>query len=228
MIYEVTVLQDYYGQQVLNRYNYLSSGTFVGSTGAAALLFALGLIPSGADFPTDSLYGLIQNNTVTALTYVQALSKAIREAPTDFLDVGYAAGVIGQGVGTQPMSPALGLGFRTNRTRTDIARGTKRLAGIDETFVELGGRLVSAAQTVANNIAEALTEVLSYTEDGSSATFAPIVVGKEKYAVPDTDRFAYKYYDTVSEQMDHIAEGVTWQAYDTIRTQTSRQYGHGA
>lgn len=227
MLYEVTVLADYYGQQVLNRYNYLSSGTFVGVVPSFALLVAMGLIDSGGDFPTDTLYGLIQDNTVSEMTYVQALAKALYDDPTDFYDNGYAAGVIGAGVGSQPMSPVNALGFRTNRTRTDIARGTKRFSGIDETFVEDGGKLVSAAVTVANNIATALGETLSYTDGGSSATFAPVIVSKEMYTTPPAPK-AYRYYGTLSEQLDHIAEGVVWQPYDTIRTQTSRQYGHGA
>jgi len=39
---------------------------------------------------------------------------------------------------------------------------------------------------------------------------------------------AYRYYETEEEQLEHIMENVTWTAYDRIRSQTSRQYGHGA
>lgn len=227
MLYEVTVLQDYFGQQVLNRYNYLSSGTFVGVTGSFALLSVLGLIDVSGDFPTDSLYGKIQDNTVNELTYVQALAKALYDDPTDFIDRGYAAGVVGQATGTSPMSPVVAIGFKTNRTRTDIARGTKRLAGVDETYVQDGGELTSGYVTVGNDIADRMSETLSYTDGGSSANFAPVVVGKEMYTTPPAPK-AYRYYGTLSEQLDHIAEGVVWQLYPFIRTQTSRQYGHGA
>ena len=227
MLYEVTVLMAYFDQQILNRYNYLSSGTFVGATGSFALLNAMGLIDTAGSFPTDSLYGAIQDNSANELIFVQALAKALYDDPTDFFDNGYAAGVVGEGVSSAPMSPTAALGFRTNRTRTDIARGTKRFAGIDETFVGDGGVLVPAAITVANDLAERMSEVLSYTTGGSSATFAPVIVGKEMYTTPPAPK-AYRYYDTLSEQLDHIAEGIVWQPYGTIRTQTSRQYGHGA
>lgn len=227
MLYEVTVLQDYFGQQVVNRYNYLSSGTFVGFSGSLALLTAMGLIDASGSFPTDSLYGKIQDNTVAELTYIQALAKALYDDPTDFFDNGYAAGVIGQATGTDPMSPTTAIGFKTNRTRTDIARGTKRLAGVDESYVTDGGLLTSGYVTVGNDIADRMSETLSFTDGGSSATFAPVIVGKEMYTTPPAPK-AYRYYGTLSEQLDHIAENIVWQLYPSVRTQTSRQYGHGA
>ncbi len=227
MIYEVTVLCDYFGQQIVNRYNYLSAGTFVGTSGSLALLTAMGLIPAGVAFPDTSLYGIVQNYASSQLKFVQGLAKALYDDPTDFFDNGYATGVVGQSTGTAPMSPTAALGFRTNRTRTDIARGTKRFAGIDETFVDAGGVLSSGAQGAADEIAEALSEVLSYTERGSSATFEPIVVGKQKYTAP-SGKPAYRYYSTLADQLEKIAQNIVWQPYGTIRTQTSRQYGHGS
>ena len=68
-----------------------------------------------------------------------------------------------------------------------------------------------------------------YDDEGNTLTFTPIVCKKQKYAVPDSDpvRYAYRYFPTEAEQMDEIAEGVTWQAYTQTRSQTSRQYGRG-
>jgi hypothetical protein len=227
MIYEVTLESLYYDQQVINRWNYLSTGSVVGITGAGALLTALGAIDVAGVFDATTLFGRMQDLQSPAVTYVSVLAKAIREAPTDFYDYGYPAGTIGQGGGTGDMSPTAAFGFRSNRTRTDISRGTKRLVGVQESNVDAGGIFNSGTLGAMDLIADEMSEVLSYTTGGSSVTFAPIVVQKEKIEL-EPDHFTYRYYETIAEQLEHIAIGITWQSYQQVRTQVSRQYGHGS
>lgn len=227
MIYEVTLIQSYFDQQVINRWNYLSSGAVVGIVPSVALTQVLGFVPDAGLFPEGTLARALQDIQVTTLQYVSVLTKAIREAPTDFYDFAFPSGVTGQDGGANPMSPTAALGFRSSRTRTDIARGTKRLAGISEPNVGAGGVLVPALDPLLEDIDTLMSTSFPYTDGGSSATFAPIIVQKEMYTTPPAKK-AYRYYETIAEQLEHIAQGVVWTHYPQIRTQTSRQYGHGA
>jgi len=227
LIYEVTLNQTYYGQSIVNRWNYLSTGTPVGVTGAYALLFAMGFIDASGVLPTDTLGGHLQTLQPNSVIFNSVLSKAIREAPTDFIDRAYPAGMTGAGGVGKPQSPIDSYGFFTNRVRTDIARGTKRFVGVDEDAVNAGGEIASSAFAALNQIAADMTEVLSYTEDGNSLTFAPIVVSKLEYTTPSGKR-AYKYYSTIALQLEHIAQGITWQPYTQVRSQVSRQYKRGS
>lgn len=226
MIYEVAVSGRYYNQKTVNRWNYLSTGTPTGVTGAFALLSAMGGIPTSGAFTTETVFGRWQDIVSPAFTYVSVLVKAIREAPTDFYDLAYATGVVGQGGGTGDMSPTAAFGFSTNRTRTDISRGTKRFAGVQESTVDAGGVIPSGTAGALALIAARMTDVLSYTDGGNSLTFAPVVCSKLK-TIQDNGKPTYNYYDTIAEQLAHTMTGIVWSSYDTIRTQVSRQYGHG-
>jgi hypothetical protein len=71
--------------------------------------------------------------------------------------------------------------------------------------------------------------IITYDDEGNTISFAPAIVGKEKYT-PDPlkpDRYAYRYYPTLAEQMEHVAQGFNWDVYNQVRTQVSRQYGRG-
>lgn len=227
MIYEVTLTQRYFDQLVINRWNYLSTGAAGASPGAFALCSAMGLLLAPSDFPADTIGAKIHNMQSESVTFVSVLAKAIREAPTDFYDYAYPGGVVGGVTSAQGMSPVAAWGFRTSRTRTDIARGTKRLVGIAENMSDAGGKLNGTAVSIAADLAAAMSADLSYTTGGASLTFSPIVVQKEMYTEPPAKK-AYRYYATLAAQLDHIAEGIVWSEYDTVRSQTSRQYGHGA
>lgn len=226
MLYEVTLESMYYDQQIINRWNYLSSGSAVGVTGSFALMDAMGFIDVAGDFPAVTVASRLQELQHPQVIYVSCLVKALYDDPTDFLDRGYAAGVTGNGGGVAPSSPVLAFGFRTNRTRTDIARGTKRFVGVDESTIVDGGVFSSGTLGAMDNIAAEMSEDLSYTGGGSSLTFKPCIIGKNKIVVPG-EPTEYKLYPTLAEQLEHIAVGIEWQSYQTVRTQVSRQYGHG-
>jgi len=227
MIYEIVLTQSYFGQRAINRWNYLSSGVAVGITGSAALLTALGFLDTAGTLPADKLGVSIQNIQAGNVLFENVLAKAIREAPTDFYDYAYPTGLHGLNTAGEGMSPINAFGFKTNRVRTDIARGTKRFVGVPENSSEEGGDLTSAAAALAAIISTRMSETVTYSDGGSSLSFAPIVVQKEEYETPVSHKRAYKYYDTIAEQLEHIAEGVVWNAYDQVRSQVSRQYGHG-
>ncbi len=227
MIYEITLTQLYFGQQCVNRWNYVSSGDEGSVTGAYALVQAMGFIPTGGVFPADTIARTLQLNQTPDVTFQAVLAKAIREDPTDFYDYAFPTGVYGvQSIG-QGMSPVNAFGFFTNRVRTDVARGTKRFVGISEAVVDAGGVIQSGTLAGYGVIAGLMSNTLSFTASGASLSFVPCVCGKEEYTAPSGKR-AYRYYSTISAQLAHTAQGVTWTPYGTVRTQRSRQYGNGA
>jgi len=226
-LYECTVQGRYFEQQIINRWNYLGSGSGVGITGAAALAAAMGFVPTAGLFPSGTLADAWQGLVVEEYTFVSILVRALYDNPLDFYDQAFPSGVVGGNTSGDAASPVLAYGFRTNRTRSDIDRGTKRLVGVSEGAIGNGGVIESSALTAMDAVAELMTDTLPYTTGGSSFSFSPIVVQKFMYTTPPAKK-AYKYYEDEADQLEHIAQNVEWSSYDRVRSQTSRQYGHGA
>jgi len=224
---EIVLTQSYVGQTCINRWNYLSSGSAVSITHSAALVAAMGFVPVAGDFPADTIAAALQDLQTDAVIFEGMLAKSIQGDPLDFYDYAFPTGVVGGATGLQTMPPFNAWGFRTNRIRSDIARGTKRFVGVSEDAVLSGGVFASGAQAAMQVLADAMTETLSYTVGGSTLSFVPVVVQKEEYET-DSGKRAYKYFEPLSEQLDHIAEGVTWEIYKEVRSQVSRQYKHGS
>jgi hypothetical protein len=227
MIYEVVLTQHYFNQLCINRWNYVSSGDAGTTIGSFGLLNALGFVPESGVFPDDTVANLIQANQVPQVIFDNVLIKALYDDPTDFYDYAFPTGVIGKQVSGQGMSPMNAFGFRTNRVRTDVARGTKRFVGISEVVADAGGVIVSDTLAGYQELADLMSEVLSFAGSGASLSFAPAVCGKLEYTAPSGKR-AYKYYPSLSTQLAKTAQGIVWSPYGTVRSQTSRQYGNGA
>lgn len=227
VLMEVVLSQVYEGQQTVNRWNYVGSGTPAAVTMSFALISALGAIYDGA-YPTDSLLFKLHSLQSNAVTFEGVSARNIYSA-VDFYETVFVPALTGANTG-EAGSPALAYGFRTNRIRTDVARGMKRFAGVTESNMGAGGSVDVTGSGFTDLIAK-MNEVLTYDDEGNTLTFAPAVFGKEKYEVEvggvPTGRFAYRYFGTQSEQEDHIAQGIAWQAYDKVRTQVTRQFGRG-
>jgi hypothetical protein len=227
MLYELSLFGSVNGQQAINRWNYLSSGSSTLTQGSFALLKALDFILVAGVPPAGGLLDMLQNALSPALTWTSVICRApLDYAPSDFYEAVYSPAIAGQATGT-PLSPNDAFGLRTNIVRTDIRRGTKRLAGVTEDQFDSGGEVSAGAEAGLATICAKMSETLVWTDAGGSYTFIPCVVSKEKYTTPEGNQ-AYRYYDTLAEQLDHIAQGVVWQFHSTKRTQNSRQYGHGA
>lgn len=232
-IFEVTLQGTYFNQMTISRWNYVSSGVPAAVSLSFALatafggVFELAAIPPA--YPADSVLGLISANMGDAWDWAQ-LTVLDPYSPTDFYQTPFIPAYGGTRAGEQ-MSPAVAFGFRTNQVRRDVARGTKRLPGVPESAVTTGGLLETAWLGSMEDIAEKMSEILSYDDEGNTLTFSPAVCGKHQYdpnPPPATGNHrAYEYWETEAEQIAHTAVGVTWQPYTYVRTQVSRQYGHG-
>lgn len=232
-ILEVTLQSDLFGQECINRWTYNASGTPASVSRSFALAFAFGAIydtvavPPG--YPPDTILDHIANNVSNEVTFQQLTVVNVYD-PTDFYQVPFVQPYTG-GASGECSAPFVSFGFRTTQVRRDIARATKRFPGVPESAVGSGGDVVGAWVTSLNLLAEAMTDVLEYNDEGNTLLFAPCVVGKQEYdpnpTVPDANHRAYRYYPTLTEQEEHLAQGIIWQLYPQVRSQVSRQYGKG-
>ena len=230
-VMELVLSSTYDQQEVINRFNYLAVGTPAEDNAAAALVQAFGCIWDGTEYPTGLPFRDILNIQVAEVVYNFATCRDVY-SDTDFVEVPFvnpAHGMAGS-VG-QDMSPFLAFGLRTNRTRLDIRRGTKRFVGMGEGQVDSMGAIQADALALLQTIADALSATLSQDLGGNSFTFAPVIAGKMKY-LPPVDEYnaagtAYKYWTTEDEQKAHLMSGIVWEAYTDQRTQNSRKVGHG-
>lgn len=227
MLYELTMYGKLFNQSWVCRWNYLSTGVGASVSGSFGLMSAFGAIPDlGGLYPSGKPFILIASLMATECTITNMVSRAAAEYDvTDFYERPFPTPFPGQSA-SAGTSPTLAFGFRTNRVRLDVDRGTKRIPGMTEGAMDAGGVLTSAAQSVMDDVAAAMSEVLTYDDEGSIISYTPCVVQKQKYTT-ESGRSAYRYYPTLTEQLTHIAEGVTWQPYTEARTQNSRQYGRG-
>lgn len=228
---ELVLTATYDNQEIINRFNYLASGTPGEDNAAAALVQAFGCIWDGTEYPTGLPFNdilLLQNPNVV---YSFASARDVYD-PLDFEEVPFVNPAIGKDTGSgSAESPFLAFGLRTNRTRLDIRRGTKRFVGVGESSAGAYGALVSGAVSNLNTVAAALTSVLTQTLDANSFTFAPCIAGKQRYnpstGLPDPDGTAYRYYPVEADQLAKLATGITWEVYTDVRTQNSRKIGKG-
>lgn len=226
MLYELTMFGTFFNQAVVNRFNYLSQGEPASVLGSFGLMKAFGAIPDNLIYPAGSLFVTLMGGLSSQLKITSVVARAAAlYAPTDFYERPFPTPYVGGNSG-QALSPAMAYGFRTSRIRLDIDRGTKRFAGVTETESDAGGVLSAATMAFLTSVATKMSAPLTYNDEGNTVTYTPCVVGKEKYTTPKGQK-AYRYYPTLAEQLDHIATGILWQPYDTVRTQTSRQYGRG-
>lgn len=222
---EVTLRARVNDQQHINKFNYVSTGTPASVSLSFALTSAMGFIPVGGIYPPSGVFALIQAYTTAALQFFEVEARDVYSV-TDFYVLPFAAGTAGTYAG-ESMSPAVAMGFRTNRVRTDIRRGTRRISGISETLTGAGGAWTSAAAEAMDDIAAAMSATLAYDDEGNTLSFAPVVVKKE-WRIGESGKYAYRYFEDEAEQLQNVATGVIWTPYPTVRTQVSRQYGRGA
>lgn len=228
MLYEVILRGTLFGQTVINRWNYVGSGTPASVLPAFGLAYAFGAIPDGVPpvFPTSGIIYTIRQNVSDMVKFLSLTVRAASDySPTDFYEAPFGTGLTGVVTG-DAMPPTSAWGFYTNIVRTDIGRAYKRIPGVPESMSQSGGTINALHLGYLQNIANAMTATLQYDDSGNTLTYIPCVVKKQRYDTP-SGRKAYRYYPTLAEQMEHVAQGVTWTPYGTVRTQNSRQYGNG-
>lgn len=225
---EVVLQQNYFNQITINRWNYIASGTPSAVSYSFALASAFGGIENGGVYPPGTIITALAALQSDSVLYAQIGAKDVYDA-VDFFENPFIPALSGD-LGDESLSPVNSFGFRTNRTRTDIRRATKRFVGVTVNSNDDGGQIaptiLSGPMTTLANL---MSQTLQYDDNGNILEFQPCVVSREKYT-PDPlkpDNVAYKYYDTEAEQLQHVMTSIVWEPYTTVRTQNSRQYGRG-
>lgn len=232
-LHEVVVRADYYGQECINRYNYISAGTPTTINRSQALVDAMGydLATGTTTFFFNTVAGTVQAMVSSAVTFVDILAKNVYD-PTDFYTYAFPSGTTGSAeTAGEPMSPAFAYGFRSVRTRLDIKRGFKRFVGCNEGPVGPGGEINATHLTGAmEDVAFRLGETITFDNEGVTTTFTPVIVKKFAYTTPSGNT-AYRYATEAdggeTAQLEQVAVAEQWQPYTQVRTQVSRQYGRG-
>lgn len=223
-LYEVTVTGTYYGQNWVNRWNYVMDGTPAAVAGSFALMSALGFVdPESGTIAGDTFFGAWRLMVNTSVNFTLATAWNI-DSDTDFYSVPIDAysGVLGG----QDSSPVLAFGFRTNQVTKAVRRGQKRFVGIRDEDTTDAAEFTATAITNMNLVATRMSEVLNYNDEGNSLTFSPAVCSRERYTT-DSGKTAYKYYDDIATQLANTATGVLWSRQLNARSQVSRQFGRG-
>lgn len=220
-IYEVTLTSQFVNQSCINRWNYVSGGIPAAVQGSFGLAFAFGLAPVTT---AASVFRSIRALTAAAVTFTGFIVKNLYD-PEDFYSTPFGSVVVGD-VGGETLGPFNAYGFRTNQVTTAISRGTKRFVGVAEA-AQNGGVVASATVTAQlQPLATIMGDALIYDDEGNTVTYSPAILGREEYVTP-SGKTAYRKYDTEAEQLEHIAIGIAWEPYNTVRSQNSRQYGRG-
>ena len=228
-LYELTLVYAFAGQSMVNRWNYLLNGVPAAVSGSFALTSAAGALYDNIAIPPGYPSGTLVSSVADMLS-VEAVLQEITVLnvydPVDFYQTPFTQTYAGKRTG-ESASPLLAFGFRTNVVRRDIRRGMKRFGGLSENAGTTGGEVNHAAMDAyAQALIDVMNANLDYNDEGNTLTFAPCIVGKEKYVAP-SGKNAYRYYGTFAEQADHLATGIQWQSYNHLRSQVSRQYGRG-
>lgn len=225
---EVTLQQTYQDQICINRWNYVASGSPSGVTFSFALMSIMGFLPVTTTLTDGTVGGELQSLQNGGVFFNQAIARAVY-IDDDFYDSPFLANTNGVGSdGSASMTPINAFGFRSNRVKQSIHRGYKRFVGMGESNVGAGGVIESGTLTQMELLATAMTDTLEYDDEGTTLTFIPCIVQKEKYVVPLSGKDAYRYYEDQAVQLEHTAQGVSWSAYRQTRSQVSRQYGRGS
>jgi len=225
---EIVLEGQLFGQQTINRFNYLSSGTPAASSLSFALYAAFGCFADGTPpaYPADAPFAKMRVVQSVALSYVEVVVKNIYDL-ADFYASPFPALVDGDVESSTCLSPTTAFGLETNQTTRAVRRGQKRIPGVPEGSVGNGGVIDAGVTEELEELCSFLSDSLTYDDEGNTLTFTPCIVSKQSYTTP-SGRTAYKYYPTLAEQTAHLAQGVAWVPFAQTRTQRSRQYGKGS
>lgn len=228
-LYEITLEQTYFGQQVINRWNYQSGAVPAGQSGAFLAVVAMGAIADDdtAPFAETTVLGQIKGIQTLDAVFVQIVAKNLYSV-TDFYTYAFPPNTVGNNNTGQSLSPAMAFGFTSDRTRSDIRRAQKRLCGVGENYVDGGGVIPALMMTAVQAVGDVMANPNTVNLDGVTTVFTPFVFGREKYHPEGKTTWAYRYYETEAEQLLHMAKINAFTAKPNVRTQTSRQYGRGS
>lgn len=226
-LYEVILEQNFANQQCINKWNYLSGEIPAGVSGAFKAIVGMGFAPDDdiEPFGAETIAGKMQVLQASFCFFVQVIARDIFN-PLDYFTYAFPADTHGNNGTTQPMSPAAAYSFATNRSRGDMSRGQKRFVGVVEGAVGDLGIIISDALDELQILGDTMADINVVPAGEDTITFTPYVFGTTPYTTP-SGKTAYHYYPTEEDQLENIMRITQWTPKPQMRTQVSRQYGHG-
>lgn len=228
-LYEITLEQTYAGQQMINRWNYQSGEIPSGTSGAFKALVGMGFAPDTdiTPFGAETVAGKLRPFQSPDVTFVQAIAKNLYSV-TDFMTYAFPPGTHGTDETGGGLSPTMAFGYTSDRTRSDIRRAQKRFGGVTGGSLDALGEIAASVLTGLQALGDTMADVNVVPAGVGSISFTPYVFGRLKYHPTGSTTWAYKYYPTEAEQLEHVALITAFTLKPEIRTQTSRQYGRGS
>lgn len=226
-LYEVVLEQEYAGQQVINKWNFQSSEIPVGVSGAFKSIVAMGFAPDTdvTAFGEETIAGKLQALQGAFVNFIQVIARDIFN-DLDYYTYAFPADTHGLNGTSQPTGPAFAYSFATNKSRRDVSRGQKRIVGVVEGDIGDLGVITPSALAVLQSFGDTMADISLAPAGGSAITYTPYVFGTKSY-VTSSGKKAYEYYPTEAAQLAKIMLITQWTPKNTVRTQVSRQYGHG-
>lgn len=226
-ILRLTLTASYFQQTVINRWFYIGTGTPASVSLSFGLASAFGgAIQSPATLPAPGtvLDGILFMQTDDVL-YQNCLVEDLY-TPDNFYDSPLPSTVKGSIGGVLSASPTMAMGFRTSRVTSAIRRGMKRFVGLAQGNIADGGSIEPTTFSKMTTLATLMKDPLTYDDEGNTLTYTPAILSFEEYTTPKGNK-AYRPYADEATQLANSFTGFSWEPYDTVRTQNSRQYGRG-
>jgi len=229
-IYTATLQGRYFGQLVINRFQFISSSDVDARDGCQALANALGAVDTAGvvqtnPFPAGTLMGSLEILQVPALEYI-AMEVLTPYDPFGLFERIFPAGTTGDNqAGDDNLAPFVACSIRSDRVRRDVRRGFKRFCGLTEADITATG-LVATTLGRLGDIATSISGTITGDADTLNVAFQSAVVPLKR--VPGSDPPQYELFDNESLAVSASAFPLTYEAEDKVTTQNSRKIGRGA
>jgi hypothetical protein len=229
-IFTATLQGRYFGQLIINRFQFISSSDVDPRDGCQALANALGAVDTngvvnGNPLPSGTLMGALETMQSSAFEYI-AMEVITPYFPFGLFERIFPAGTTGASTATgDNLPPFVAVSIRSDRVRRDVRRGFKRLPGVKEdeiTATGLGAGVLLDLAAVASSISGTITG----DAGPLNVAFQSAVVPLKR--VPDSDPPQYELFENEGAAVSASAFPLTYEAEDKVTTQNSRKIGRGA
>lgn len=223
-LYEFIVDGRLLGSQIIQRYNWYTTGTTAAVRGSFALASALGAVPDNGQLPAQGFINTFLAGLSNQYTLVQIIAQHVYDMQ-DFYQIPYPSPIAGgQNAISNPSFVCAKL--VASRTTRAIRGGSKSIAGVPDIWVENNNLNVEQAGPSYGGMATILTSGVSYNDEGNVIQFQSATCSLEEYTSDGKKK--RRYYLDPAVQLANTSIGSTWSLRPTVSTQNSRKVGKGS
>jgi len=229
-IFTATLQGRYFGQLLINRFQFISSSDVSPVEGCQALANALGAVDTNGvvltnPFPVGTLMGELEQLQNSALEYI-AMEVITPYDAFGLFERVFPAGTNGNSGGSgDNLAPFITASIRSGRTRRDVRRGFKRFSGLTEDQITSTG-IVTGTLSVLGDVAASISGTITGDAGPLNVAFQSAVVPLKR--VPDSNPPQYERFENEGAAVSASAFPLVYEAEDKVTTQNSRKIGRGA